>query len=691
MPSEDDEKLAAKKLIQGICEEHGFMTEEEERYFSPEALRIAQRKLLAKDKLIGSSVLTQVTPRDFCLFLPPEWLAKKLYTSNARFIFELLQNADDNTFNTARQRDEMPYCWFIPARAYHVHESRSPYRNYSITSCHALWECTDTYVSFKVFADRIEIDCNEDGFTPENIRAICNVGQSSKSGAQGYIGEKGIGFKSVFMYASRVHIQSGPFSFYFQHREGDSGTGMISPIWQDPEQNDFPRPLTRTTLFRREFEDTAKFKQIHQTLHEQLNKLQSTLLLFLRNIRCIKISIFNGENLRTSYTKFKSDSPIDRNRIQPDTMFQIPLDTISETTGNENRTYSKTELASNAFAKSEIILAFPVTKDSQPLIERQDLFAFFPVRKFIIQADFVTQANRQDIVVTSARNRGLQQGIADTFVKAVLQFCKNDTLQYTWMRYLPSKDYPWDPFWGEVSSGIKKALMEEDIVRSQKEGVLRRIVNLRYREKKALDQYGEPLFGDLDPGIYLSDKYNTSDVDILKEYGLPSPSMKEIILTVEKNYDFCHAKIFAPNIDNVWHTKAVKLLSEPFINQRSDEIDEINKLRIVPLCGFKVGPVYLKQYYYPDVSSVLIPRDLDKFPWLIKPEVANNESWKIFLDYIGVKTADIKLVRQSIFQKYQNEKLPVNLENSFDHLKFLYLTHEMRTNDESFAMIKIHN
>ncbi|KAH8802982.1 hypothetical protein F5884DRAFT_756286 [Xylogone sp. PMI_703] len=37
-------------------------------------------------------------------------------------------------------------CWFIPARAYHVHESRSPYRNYSITSCHALWECTDNRV-----------------------------------------------------------------------------------------------------------------------------------------------------------------------------------------------------------------------------------------------------------------------------------------------------------------------------------------------------------------------------------------------------------------------------------------------------------------------------------------------------------------------------------------------------------------
>lgn len=39
---------------------------------------------------------------------------------------------------------------------------------------------------------------NECGFMPENIRALCDVGQSTKKGSGGYIGKKGIGFKSVF-------------------------------------------------------------------------------------------------------------------------------------------------------------------------------------------------------------------------------------------------------------------------------------------------------------------------------------------------------------------------------------------------------------------------------------------------------------------------------------------------------------
>lgn len=40
---------------------------------------------------------------------------------------------------------------------------------------------------------------NEEGFSAKNIRALCDVGNSTKKGSNaGYIGKKGIGFKSVF-------------------------------------------------------------------------------------------------------------------------------------------------------------------------------------------------------------------------------------------------------------------------------------------------------------------------------------------------------------------------------------------------------------------------------------------------------------------------------------------------------------
>lgn len=40
---------------------------------------------------------------------------------------------------------------------------------------------------------------NERGFSARNMRALCDVGNSTKKGSSaGYIGKKGIGFKSVF-------------------------------------------------------------------------------------------------------------------------------------------------------------------------------------------------------------------------------------------------------------------------------------------------------------------------------------------------------------------------------------------------------------------------------------------------------------------------------------------------------------
>ncbi|MBE3044643.1 hypothetical protein IMZ48_19200 [Candidatus Bathyarchaeota archaeon] len=106
-------------------------------------------------------------------------------------------------------------------------------------------------MSFSFYHNRLVVDCNEDGFTEDNLRAICDIGNSSKSSSQGYIGEKGIGFKSVFMAAYKVHIQSGNLSFSFEHRKGDSGMGMVRPCWEETAT-----PLvsghTRMTLFLHE-------------------------------------------------------------------------------------------------------------------------------------------------------------------------------------------------------------------------------------------------------------------------------------------------------------------------------------------------------------------------------------------------------------------------------------------------------
>ncbi|KAL8306751.1 hypothetical protein RB593_005594 [Gaeumannomyces tritici] len=115
----------------------------------------SMESFLAKDKSNGHIIKT---------------FAKDIYSSDARFVFELLQNADDSRFQRARVRGD------LPSIAFHVHPGR------------------------------IVVECNEDGFTKRDLSAICTVGQSTKSGSHGYIGAKGIGFKSVFSAAWKVYI-----------------------------------------------------------------------------------------------------------------------------------------------------------------------------------------------------------------------------------------------------------------------------------------------------------------------------------------------------------------------------------------------------------------------------------------------------------------------------------------------------
>ena len=100
-----------------------------------------------------------------------------LYSNSLRFIFELIQNVDDCEY-------------------------------------HSPEDCSlDMYFDFNL--DKIVLTYNEVGFTPFNVFAITGIAEAAKnvSSSGNEIGEKGIGFKSVFGVSEKVLIRSGWFSF----------------------------------------------------------------------------------------------------------------------------------------------------------------------------------------------------------------------------------------------------------------------------------------------------------------------------------------------------------------------------------------------------------------------------------------------------------------------------------------------
>jgi hypothetical protein len=287
----------------------------------------------------------------------PFSLAKNIYGSDARFVFELLQNADDNRFRRATNRGDLPS------------------------------------ISFLVHPDRIVVECNEDGFTKEDLSAICAVGESTKSASHGYIGAKGIGFKSVFIAAWMVHIQSNYFSFFFRHERGDSGLGMVLPVWQDAEERR-PGPMTRMTLHLHQKGDQNELQHLRETIFQQLDDLQETCLLFLRNLKQICVSFYQHDGGLKS-TKVFSVGEVDEHRVflktrsrkgngpwlENNKYYHVTKYMASNLSRSDNREMPDTEEARQSYSTAEVVLAFPLTIDSKPHIEKQHIFAFLPIRE----------------------------------------------------------------------------------------------------------------------------------------------------------------------------------------------------------------------------------------------------------------------------------------------------------------------
>lgn len=225
------------------------------------------------------------------------------------------------------------------------------------------------------------IDSNEDGFSKANINAICSTGESTKTFSQGYIGEKGIGFKSVFKVARKVHVQSGPFSFAFkyQHGEEEDGLGMVTPMNEDPL--DVPNGVrTRMILYLLEQCDRAK-------LYNEFASLPDTLLLFLKKLKqlSIKISLPGYSQVEQMYSLSSKD-----NRVS---ICKRIVNSKSSSTQDyriirHQVTNMPNDHARKGINEAEVVLAFPLDRDDVPVLENQHVFAFLPLRKLGFKVGF---------------------------------------------------------------------------------------------------------------------------------------------------------------------------------------------------------------------------------------------------------------------------------------------------------------
>ena len=461
----------------------------------------------------------------------------------------------------------------------------------------------------------------------------------------------------------------------------DDGLGMVTPMNEDFKEipSGIRTRMTLTLLGNVQFEHLLK----------DFRGIPDTLLLFLRKLQGLTIEIHQPGEAVTSVTYSKHDRH--ENGLNTTNLAKVTQDNTKTSTSDQKFYIVKREVRDlpydaarvdkkqKSIDHARIILAFPVDKDDVPVLEKQHVFAFLPLRragfKFLIQSDFVTQANREDVVHTP-RNEAILAGVAETFRDAALQFCNHSSLCYQWMRYLPSDSIS-DDFWGSLWTRVCAALLKTKILKPWSEKGLYCPPQLRRLPSDYYDKFGEPLLPDLKDEIYLSRRYLVEDSQILYRLGTTLLSWRDIISRLRADLESSSSRWKSMSSEDDWRTKMCTLLSKLATNKDIDVTIrvELKNMELVPTQDGKwVSPGRLT-VYFPDTKGVPIPTDLGL--GLVHTAATKNPSWQSLLSKIGVAGCPVEMVIKAISQRYsggvkRSNEANISLGSSIAHLRYLY-------------------
>ncbi|TVU50337.1 hypothetical protein EJB05_01705, partial [Eragrostis curvula] len=389
------------------------------------------------------------------------YLSEELYSKDVHFLMELIQNAEDN---------EYPFD-VAPALEFVITEK-------DITATGA----NSTLLVFN----------NERGFSPANIESICRIGRSTKKGNRhlGYIGEKGIGFKSVFLVSSQPHIFSNGYQIKFNEKpSADCDIGYIVPEWVDgmPNLEDIQaiygcsKSIPTTTIVL-----PLKTDKI-LSVKKELSSTHPEILLFLSKIRQLSIREMNNDPRASKISQISISSEVDyRTRKDIDAeSYTLHLAMQENSKGEEEEcTYYmwKQKFAVKPECRIQkrmevdqwvITLAFPHGQRLSRGAGSPGVYAFLPTEMatnlpFIIQADFLLASSRESILFDSQWNRGILDCVPSAFVNALCALLKSSSNAPLFslapvFRFLPIQASSM-PLFDTVRLSIKNKLAAVDIM-----------------------------------------------------------------------------------------------------------------------------------------------------------------------------------------------------------------------------------
>ena len=322
-------------------------------------------------------------------------------------------------------------------------------------------------------------------FDKDDIYSICDIGSSTKRNSKEKIGYKGIGFKSVFTGSDTVVVNSGNYSFAFDKDSPiyndvnvENIPWQLKPIWQ--EKYRYPQEVRANEYFWKSpvcisLEiDESVVKHYDNSIRKILSN--PPFLLFLKNVNSICYQHENNDFVVSKKTEnnivhITQNGEIISSWTTSYFVVEIPQD-VRDAMQNDRNVPQKMKEAT----KTKISFAAIITDGQVGQLNNSVLYAYLPTSvndfkfNFIVNADFLLAANREQLHTKKIWNQFLFQQIGKLLIAWSKSICAHTT---NYLKIFPTTILPEEET-GHLSlssyfnSAYKSALESEAFILNHK-------------------------------------------------------------------------------------------------------------------------------------------------------------------------------------------------------------------------------
>ena len=580
---------------------------------------------------------------------------KDIYSDKTHFVYELVQNADDN-------------------------QSRS--------------------IELQLEEKELFVWNNGCRFTESDVHSICAIHSSNKDLT--HIGTFGIGFKSVYNFTDFPEIYSGDERFRIRDLTQPEGIHKLTP--QIAEQIDRGR-----TVFRLPFKKTLRQKAIAR-LKNLLCNIEKENLLFLRHLQSVQwrdvqdAQIGSYSCRRSPHDKIPNATQIelmasingDNQPSERSLVFRKEVqprpDVIDELLQEEEYEDEQQRIKRSAKVPQPIEIAFKLSEGQLLTVNNPYLFAYLPTQKethlrFLIQARYQTTPARDNIQSNTPWNTWLVEETGKFLPEVLDQLKEGGLLKPTFFNVLPLDEDNVPPEFNQISRILNNAMKERSSIPTMGADYAK-AENVFYPHSKQLrtlidSSFIYPRSSWLHPEI----RRNTRAFDVMDEAGVKEVSVSEVLDWLEER----PRHWFEARPDE-WLCSLYTYLSE-----QKSELERIKKLPLVRLENGQHLCTDNEAVFFPPITreeQKQITPFLEELPILSSAvlERGGIERNRIeaFLKDLGVRLSRPEdIVRKVILPQYsQSDKTKPSIKQNRLHLGYLFEVRGEILREEPYSSLK---